>query len=363
MRSFWAIARAGFLCLWSEPMPVAILTVFPIVLIFVLGNALSSLVSNDDMIEAVECAYVSDAPDSELYRFLAGDEMARYLSLTLCSSEEALELLRGREVDCVIEESGREVALSERAGSSSARVAVNIVEAYRSAGAAAGIAAMDGRNPLEYISAPVDIADAPVGGRVPAAMDYYAITMLVMILLYTGMNGMSLFAMNMTGEFGMRLRAAPVGRGTAVAGTVAASTAVSFTQGMITFLFSWAVYGVYWGERLPLVLLTLFAMTLFSQILCIFVLLLVKTESASMGLLQIFFWLSTFVSKGYVKVDFGEAAERVFRFAPNALAHTVIFGAIYGGEEAVMSQSLLILLGITAALSAGAYLLGRRRLA
>jgi hypothetical protein len=131
---------------------------------------------------------------------------------------------------------------------------------------------------------------------------------------------------------------------------------------MVTFVFSGLVYGVYWGERIPLVLLTLFAVVLFSQSLCILMLMVLRNQGAVNDVAQALIWVMTFVSKGYAKVDFGPMDE-VFQYTPNAMAQTVIFGAIFGGNEAKMMMSLFILFGLALIFFILSFLSGRRRLA
>jgi len=143
---------------------------------------------------------------------------------------------------------------------------------------------------------------------------------------------------------------------------LAASTFTSFLQGMITFSFTAFVYGVYWGDRIPLVILTLFGMVLFSQALCIFLIILFKKRNIVGGITQVLFFVTTFVSSGFVPVNFGEL-DQIFRFAPNALAHTVVFGAVYGGDEAMMMTSLIVLFLFGVVFAALAFITGRRRFA
>lgn len=343
-------------------MSVIMLTLFPILLILVLGNALSSMMSNDDVITRVKAAYVSQSEHSDLYEFMISDEISPYVDIAPCSIDQAKEMLDAEEVSVIISEHDGEVNVTQRSEHGrSSTIVLSIVESYRQIHAAAEIAAKDGRNPMPSLDAQIQVQNTATGGRTYSALDYYAITMLVMILLYTGMNGMSLFQKNMLGQFGQRLQGAPLSRGTVVCATMAASTVTSFLQGMVTFIFSATVYGVDWGSRIPLVLLTLFAVTLFSQALCVFLLLVFKSDGACTGIVQAMFWIFTFVSKGYTNIDFG-SAEKIFQFAPNAMAHTVIFGAIYGGDESFMMLSLCLLFAVSIVLSLGAFLLGRRRL-
>jgi hypothetical protein len=355
MRTFWATFRAGFLFLWSDPTGVILLTFFPILLILILGSALSSVMSVDNALEPVRVANTAELPfDGQPYLVLRP-------FATLEAAEAAL--LAG-EADVAIESTTDEIAVVRlRGGERNAAVTLVFVDGWRQNMAAAQLALRDGRNPLAGLGGDISVTQTATGGKTMRAMDYYAVSMLVMILLYAGMNGMSLFQQNMAGDFGMRIQAAPAARSSVVAGTLAASTAVSFSQGLVTFLFSALVYGVDWGTRVPLVILTLFVVTVFSQLLCILAILLLKTDAAATGAVELLIGVFTFFSKGYTNsVSFG-AAERVFQYLPNALAQTVIFGAVWGGDGSVLVRSLWILIGMTAGLGALTLLVGRRKLA
>jgi len=362
MRAFTATFRAGFLYLWRNPTSVAILIVFPIVIILILGNALSSYIEVNTSLDPAPVAVVAD-PDGPLASYLKSEDISRFLASEFTDEAHARELLADGDVVAVILEKGGGLSvLRTPGGGTPTDLTLSIVDSYRQIGAAAAIAAVHGRNINEILALDVNVKDVPLGKRVPTATDYYAVTMLVMILLYTGLNGQELFGKSVLGETGSRVRLAPVSQPALIGGLLAASTVTSFLQGMVTFVFTAAVYGVYWGERIPLVLLTLFALVLFSQSLCIFFTMLFRAPGTASALTQGLIWTTTFVSKGYAKINFGEA-DKIFAYAPNALAHTVIFGAIYGGAESTMIFDLALLFGLGALLFTGAFLLGRRRLA
>ena len=362
MRGFIATFRMGFKYLWTSPVSVAVLTVFPIVLILVLGNALSAHIVPETSLDPAPVAVVAD-PDGPLGTFLQSEEIARFFDLRFVDEEQARALVESVEVwAAVIEHEGDVTVLRLPGGVNSlpTEITLSIIDSYQSIGAAAAVAAMRGG---EFTGLPeVSIKDVPLGKRIPGAMDYYAVTMLVMILLYTGMNGMDLFGKSLLGDTGSRVRLAPISGTALTAGLLAASTVTSFLQGMVTFIFSGLVYGVYWGERVPLVLLTLFAVVLFSQALCILLVVTLRRYGPVMGAAQALFFVMTFVSKGYSKVSFGPA-EKIFSYAPNALAHTVIFGAVYGGNESKMMLSLALLFALGGVLFVLAFIFGRRRLA
>jgi hypothetical protein len=110
-----------------------------------------------------------------------------------------------------------------------------------------------------------------------------------------------------------------------------------------------------------LVLLTLFGVTLFSQAFAITLLLLFKSPNATMAAMQSLIWVMTFVAGGYTKISFG-AADEIFRYSPNSLAHTVIFGSAFGGNHDRMMADLGLLFIYGGVLFIIAFILGRRRL-
>lgn len=363
MRAFSATFWMGCKYLWRNPVNLAILIAFPIVIILILGTALSSYITTDTSLDPVPVAVAAD-PSGSLGSFLQSEEISRFFDLEFTDRERAEALMESGDVSAAIMEDaeGKPSLLCPSGGGIYAELTLSVVDSYSQIGAAATIAAMAGRDVYEILGISVTVEDKPLGKRVPKAIDYYAVTMLVMILLYTGMNGTDLFNKGLLGDTGSRTMLAPAPKPAIIGGLLAASTVTSFLQGMVTFVFTAAVYGVYWGERIPLVLLTLFAMVLFSQSLCIFFMMALRNPGAVTGTVQALFWIMTFVSKGYVKISFGEA-DKIFQYAPNAMAHTVIFGAVYGGNEDKMMLCLAILFGLGALLFILSFVLGRRRFA
>ncbi|MCL2488843.1 MAG: ABC transporter permease [Oscillospiraceae bacterium] len=360
MTAFFATFYNGFKYLWRNPVSVTILIVFPILLILILGNALAAYIAPDTEIEPAKIAVDAD-PEGPLGLFLKREEIARFFTITFTGGEHAKTLIAAGEICAAVIEDGGDISVwRPTVESLQTGLTLSVIDSYQQIGAAATAAVMNGRDISALLPADIRVSEIPLGKRVPDAMDYYAVTMLVMILLYTGQNGMELFGKSLLSDTGSRLRLTPVSGPALIGGLLAASAVTSFLQGMVTFAFSGLVYGVYWGERIPLVLLTLFGVVLFSQSLCIFLIMLFRRQGAAVAAAQALFWVMTFVSKGYAKISFG-AADKLFAYAPNAMAHTVIFGAVYGGNEAKMTLFLTLIYGIGAVLFILAFILGRRR--
>ena len=365
MKAFLNIFFMGSNYLWHRKLNISIFIGAPLLFILILGNALSAYISPDLDFEPIPVAFVTDNEASVFAEFLKSVEISRFLESNITEEEQAREMLSENAVHLVIfEQKGEISVLKPNIITTDASVALSIIESYKKTAAAAEIAIANGANPLEVMKkagAEFSVEAKPIGKRVPTATDYYAVTMLVYIMLLAGVNGLDLFSKSLLSDTGMRIMASPVSKPALTGGLLAASTITSFLQGMVTFVFTALVYGVYWGERIPLVLLTLFIVVLFSQAVCLFLLLLFKNANPAMGFMQAFFWVTTFVSKGYAKISFGEA-DKFFAYSPNALAHTAIFGAIYGGNDSKIMFSLALLFAASAVFFAGAFLFGRRRL-
>jgi len=366
---FLSTFKMGFKYLWRDPVIIAILVGFPILIIFVLGNALDAMFDEESRFsfDPPTVAVVAEA-DSPLTAFLQEDAIQEILDLDFTDLSRAQQLMAdGYAVAAFVDQGINQPVLVYLPAQYDvfALVALTIIDSYQQIGAAATIALTEGRDIselMELMGGDVQITSQPLGARIPRALDYYAVTMLIMILLYTGLNGMELFHKGLFSETGTRMRLSPINKPSLVGGLLAASTATSFLQGMITFTFTALVYGVYWGDRIPLVILTLFGMVLFSQTLCILLIVIFEKRNVVGGITQLIFFVTTFVSSGFIPIRFG-ALDRIFRFAPNAMGHTVIFGAVYGGDEAWMATNLIVLFSTAAVFAVLSFILGRRRIA
>ena len=369
MKQFTAVFMISFNYLWRNPLTVAAVSLFPIALILILGSALSAYISPETDFDAVSVAYVTDNEQSVFAELLKND-FSQFISAEFVNDNAARRMLANGgadEVHVIIYETQGEIsALKSNFARTDTNIVLSIAESYKKNAAAAELAIANGGELSEIMSilaSDFTVEAKAIGGRAPTATDYYAITILVYILLIAGTNGIDLFNKGLLSDTGARIMTAPVSRFAQIGGLLAASTVTSFLQGMIPFVFSGVVYGVYWGERIWLVLLTLFTVALFSQAFSIFLLLLLRNMGAAMGIMQAVMWLTTFVSNGYMKITFGGQLDKIFAYAPNALAHTTIFGAIYGGNETKIMSSLAILFAMSVFLFMLAFICGRRRLA
>jgi len=365
IKHFCAVFSIGFNYLLRNPVNMIVYTAFPIVIILILGNALSSYISPDLDFEPVPVAFITDNPESGFAVFVNSEDMERFITVTVTDEAHAHESISKNLINAILIEKNNEITVikaTDNRGYSA--VILPLVDSYKQISSASELAIINGAAPIDIFRAAhldMGVQEMPLGKRVPSATDYYAVTMIVYILLYAGQNGLELFNKSLFSETGARIRTAPVTKPILIGGLISASTVVTFLQGMVTFIFTAAFYGVYWGERIPLVLLTLFILVLFSHAFALLVLVVLKNPGAAGGIIMAVFWVTTFVSGGFTKISFGEL-DKIFAYAPNSLVHTIIFGAIYGGNESKMMFSLFLICISALVMFIGAYLFGRRKL-
>jgi ABC-2 type transport system permease protein len=371
MKDFSIVFTKSFKFCWRDIASVAIFVAFPIVIIFVLGQALGGLFDGgfDFQGETIPVAIVA-AEDSPLSAFLQSEEISHFLGAELVADKEtAIRLLNDVEVFLVVIETDGEpqITLPNTSGVN-ALIALSLIESYHQIGAAMTIAAIEGRDMAELAvlaGADISVQQAALGNRTMSGIDFYAVTMMTMLMLFAGENGLQLFKKSMFGETGNRMFTTPVSKFSLTAGLLAAAVVATFMQGLVIFGFTKFVYGVYWGERIALVLLTLFGLVLFAQSFAIFLFMAFKNASAAGSAMQALIFVFTFLAGGFMgpALQFGESMERVIRFIPNSLAQTVLFGGMFGGDESRMMTDLGLLFAYSGVLFILAYLFGRRKLA
>ena len=371
MRDFLTVFTKSLKYCWKDVINLGVMVLFPIVIIFVLGNALGGFIDGNHDLDGdrFRIAVVAET-DSYFSQFLQNEEISHFLEATFVDDQdEALLLLQEREAVLIVVEDNDHalaVTLPQTAGTGTL-IPLSIIDSYSKIGAAMTIAMMQGGDLTELTSmmdANISVSQAPLGTRTPSGMDYYAITMMVMFMLFAGYNGLELFKKSVLSETGNRMLTTPVSKPALLGGLVTAATVTSFLQGLSTVVFTWVVYGVHWGDRIELVLLTLFGLALFSNAFAIFLLVLFKSANSANVAIQVLIFVMTFVSGGFGQMfAFGENVQRVVRFVPNMLAQTVIFGTAFGGNETRMMTDLSILFAYGIGLFVVAFILGRRKLA
>ncbi|MEB2302395.1 ABC transporter permease [Lysinibacillus xylanilyticus] len=195
-------------------------------------------------------------------------------------------------------------------------------------------------------------------GEKPRAIDYYAITMFVMILMY----GIAYVAEGLGEEvFGSmkdRFRSLPVKGYEMFLGKILGSIVLLLLQGLIIFGITKYAFNVDWGNSIGFVLLMLLVISFFATAFGVMLCTIARDVNQIRGLINTLVPLFTFISGGYLVIDLG----LIKYISPNYLMQTALFNNIYGGDSHTTLTYILVLVGLIIVIGLFSIFQGRRKL-
>ncbi|QCX33166.1 ABC transporter permease [Caloramator sp. E03] len=349
---------------------------FPIVLILILGTALTSQYSPSNM-GKIKVAYFNEDKGDISKRFdelLNNEKIKEFIEVSIVkSSEEGKKLVEENKANSFImidkdftekiikgEESKIKV-YSKKTGSFYSMVVKNIVDSFG-----------DGFNTVKTINSLTgkfseyktykNIENVPISakGNIPRAIDYYAVTMLVMTLMYDTISSAVLAGEDIYEAIGNRVKCTPVKFYELFLGKLLGLIATFFLKAVMIICFSKYVYGVNFGENMPVILFITFSFSVFSTSFGIMTAFFAKDEKRAVNFLNGIVPLFTFLSGGYTKFSTFGSLEKIIFFIPNKLGHEAFFNTIYNGSSQIASKAVLSLWAMSILMFIFSSLKGRR---
>ncbi|WP_435165519.1 ABC transporter permease [Paenibacillus glycanilyticus] len=184
--------------------------------------------------------------------------------------------------------------------------------------------------------------------RKPGSIDYYAIVESTMIAFYACMSASWLIRGEVKRKTALRLAAAPVGKLEIFAGKVIASTLINFLCILVVVLFSKYVFNANWGNHLGSVFLLLFTEVLLAVSFGLGIAFLFKDDAVN-AVMMIFVQLASMFGGAYFPVD---EASGVFAGIANASplrwANEALMKLIYNDDL----QAVFPVMGLNTAIAA-----------
>ncbi|MBR2566736.1 MAG: ABC transporter permease [Paenibacillus sp.] len=366
------------------------LFILPLLLIFILGTALSSAMgtgeeSIPDVVHVgiVQSAEAKSSPVGEaLNVFVAAPEVAKMLKVQQISSqEEAVNALKQGEINfAVILTSdmvkqwmaGEEAKLQWILGKDSTlnvvgqtlftrftdelnrQVAmVKVLGPEAMATAAAQVDTKSAGQSNVTVTSPGD------SDQSYSASQYYAAAMLAMFMLYSGMTTINSLFTEKDKRTLARLQAAPVGNGVIFAGKIAGNSLLAFMQAIIIVLMTHVLFGVDWGGHPWLIVLVCVLITLASMTLGVIVAFISKSAASATALMQSIIIAMTFISGGFtpIAVDF---VQRISEFTVNHWALQSFLSMMLGSSLDEIMHNMWMLGAVCAVLAAAAAVIYRK---
>jgi ABC-2 type transport system permease protein len=295
----------------------------PLVLIFLLGASLSGVVGVKEAakIEPVQVAVVNSAgggaePSAMITAFLESAEVKDIITAKQAESREAAEsgLRTGKYAYAVIVPSGfdSEVQRGERAqlefilgkDHTDNLVAGTAFDNFLSTINYKQAAAVTlGPGALEAVPAPtgteaVVMGDLNNGGRTYTASQFYAASMLLMFLLYSGLTVTGSLFNDKENHTLFRINSMPVKGSQLFIGKMLGVGIVTIVQCLAIILLSDWLFGVYWGNRPGLLLLFCLLMIIASMTFSVVICLFSQTAAVATNIINVLTVVMTFVSGG-----------------------------------------------------------------
>lgn len=356
--------------------------VMPIILIFILGNALSGVFqTGDTKLDPVLIGIVYEDENSEMYAdMLHSEQLSAWLTPTeFDHREQLLDALKAQEVDygLVIPEdfssamtAGMEARWELYPGSNeSDRLIVesaigsvldqmNFVQAsLKTIGPMALPAA--GMASTAVPSQAVEIIRPDFSEKSYSAMQYYAAEMLVMFLLYSGLATAFSIANEKSTHTLDRLYTAPLRPVHIFSGKMLGCGLVAFGQAAAIILFTKWVYGVDWGDRYGFLILA----CVFTIVGSLSIAVIVSAFSSNTKTVQMIqntiIIIMTLLSGGF-SPEIGDFLTRLGQFTLSEWASQSFIHLILESPGSVVREHLTVLGSIAASLFIVSALLGRK---
>lgn len=360
-----------------------ILFLLPLLLIFILGSALSTVFKAEDgkIAEVRVAIYDGDRGrfSGELTRFLASDAAGGHLRPVAADSPNAARKLVAEgnaDIAAIVPSGFSEAVVQGKAaqweivpggnfdksltGQMMLQSFLDQINSVQAAQKVLGPAAVSAAAPpAEDGQSSVEIGRLSASDKQYTALQYYAASMLVMFMLYSGMSA----AIGMVTEKEMntlaRLNSLPVRPlhillGNLLANGILAALQVAFIIGGTAVL-----YGVEWGSHPVYLALACFFTIVISMSLAVIVTLLVKTTKAVNAVFQTLIIVMTFLSGGFMP-DIGEFVRALGSFTVSYWAVQSMLRMMLDSDATVILQHISILGYISAACLAATMLVYRK---
>lgn len=367
------------------------LFILPLLLIFILGTALSSAMGTGKdttpdtlRVGIVQSNEAVSSPVGEALKgFVATPEVAQMIKVkTMSSQDETVDALKQGDLDfAVIMTSdmvqqwmaGKTVKLQWILGKENTLnvVGQTLFTSFTDGlNRQAAIAKVLGPDTVMAIATQDDTASPSAqpyikisspghSGQSYSASQYYAAAMLAMFMLYSGMTTVNSLFTERDKQTLARLQAAPVGNGVIFAGKVAGNSLLALLQALIIIVMTNLLFGVNWGGYPWLIVLICILITLASMTLGIIVALVSKSAASATALMQGIIIVMTFISGGFtpIAIDF---VQRISEFTVNHWALQSFLSMMLDVTLQEIMHNITMLGAVCAVLAAAAAVIYRK---
>lgn len=346
---------------------------FPIVLMLILGTALSNAFSGNVSLGEMKVLVKisSSGPVAEAFDVFAKEmKKSNIQFVTLNPGVDGMEEIRQNRYDGYMELKDSGISLY---GNNRSAIQGNVIQGMLTAftdkyNAVASVAKLEPAKVTGMFSAGTSssssIKETSVDAdRKPGSMDYYAVALSIMIGLWGALSAGRLIRGEIVRGTAPRLMASPLTRSEIFAGKVLGSIVQNFLCVLIVVLFSKFVFGAYWGDHLGMALVVLLSVVIMSVSLGLGISYLFK-EKASAGFIMLFVQLASFFGGAYFPIGDANGTDfvsYVIRLSPIHWANQALTKIIYGHHVSAAWPAISLNIGLAVLLLAISAVFMRRK--
>ncbi|MFS1513335.1 ABC transporter permease [Chengkuizengella sp. SCS-71B] len=384
MKNIFTIARYELIRFFRMRSILLNMLGLPLLLILILGTALSGVFQTsgeNQKLETVKVAVLNE--DQGVFKqiisdFLSSPDIQSYVSVKLVKSrEELFEKYESKEIDygIVVPDDFSDSVMSARITGwefiegefiEKNLVARTIFESFLSQ-----VNEMQARvfvlgpetlekplftdqNKHFQFSNYVEIGSLQKNESKTSAIQYYAVTMLVMFLLFSGMAAAISLAEEKETFTLLRLNSIPLHSNTIIIGKLLGVGIFSLIQAMVILSFSTFVYGVDWGDNyimiFGVIILTIVSSTSLGVILTSFL----RSSKSIIATYQALIFVMTFLSGGMIP-NLGEFLNTLGKFSINYWSSNTLIHLMIESDSTMIIKNMGVIgsTSLVLALSAG----------
>ncbi|MGC6586854.1 ABC transporter permease [Paenibacillus sp. Dod16] len=199
------------------------------------------------------------------------------------------------------------------------------------------------------------------GARQPGSLDYFSIAVTTMIILYSALTAGGLIDSERKRNTAQRLLASPVTKAEIFAGKIMGTLAINAVFVIIVVLISKYMFNAYWGESPIMVFLVLFTEILFALSLGLGISYVLKGNAAG-AVIMVIIQLAAFFGGGYTPVASTTGFMReAAMYSPLHWSNEALLQIIYSGDGTAAVHAMMLNVGFSVLLLAVAMISMRRR--
>lgn len=370
MRNIWNVLSKEVKRNFRNTRTIAMLMVFPIILMIVLGTALSGQFDSSGIIKDlhIKVLYLNqgDGPLNKAFeKFIAqGESMGM-------DFQKAADLRTGKEILANGGASGLIKVDSERVVfyktgwfEMNSRLVANILKTFLRRYTTVSVIAQVDPSALPAVLSASDNANhvtlSALGNqRRPKAIDYFAVTMLTMIGMYAGINGSFAVRHERNSHTLNRLLSSPVRRYEILSGKLAGTIIAIFLQMLIVIFISKYLLNAYWGQHIWTILAIVASEIMMTISAGMAIAFLIKSDITINSMLNAVIPVFVFLGGGYTPIDnFGKVVAVLSTLSPIHWINKAIFQVIYNNDFSGVITAVGINLAVAAVcISAASFLI------